>query len=191
MHLKTRFLLKHLIRPVKVESDFTELAAMLDRVMTNGMTVANLRAGAKSVVPLNRTMIAVNDAAAIVGWSVMRRTENEPETRAFTSLVAHPEYRRHGIGTALIEDVLAHARSLGITELKSRVKDSEPAWLAWAESKGFKIDRHQFRSSVTRSEFDESSFASRIAELEAVNLIAYEKPIWQLLQLPIIREVPR
>lgn len=170
MHFKTRFLLKHLIRPLKVESDFAELAAMLDRVLTNGMTVSNLRAGAKSVVPLNRTMIAVNDAAVIVGWSVMRRTENEPETRAFTSLVVHPEYRQKGIGTALIEDVLTHARPIGITELKSRVKDSEPAWLAWAESKGFKIERHQFRSSVTLSEFDESLFVNRIAELEAVGI---------------------
>ena len=29
------------------------------------------------------------------------------------------------------------------------------------------------------------------AELEAADLIAYEKPIWQLLQLPITREVQR
>ena len=129
-------------------NDFSELAAMLDWVMTNGMTVANLNAGTKSVLPLNRTVIAENDDAVIVGWSVMRRSENEPKTRAFTSLIVHPDFRHKGIGSALIDDVTAHAKSIGITELKSRAKDSELAWLAWAESKGFKVDRQQFRSSV-------------------------------------------
>ena len=168
---KKRLLLKHLIRPVDEERDFPELAAMLDQVMTDGMTVARLRAGAKSPAPLNRKMVVKNDEGAIIGWSMLRRSENEPESRAFTSIIAHPDSRRNGIGSALLEDVVAHARSIGVTALKSRVKDSEPGWLVWAKSKGFEIDRHQFRSSIALSEFDDSSFVGHIAELEAAGIV--------------------
>ena len=49
------------IRPVDANRDFPELAAMLDQVMTDGMTVADLRAGAASPAPLNRVMIAVDE----------------------------------------------------------------------------------------------------------------------------------
>lgn len=166
-----RLPLEHLIRPVDEERDFPELAAMLDGVMTDGMTVAQLRTGAKSLVPLNRVMVATNDEGAIIGWSMMRRTENEPESRAFTSVIAHPDSRNQGIGSALLADVVAHARSIGVTELKSRVKDSEPGWLTWANSKGFEIDRHMFRSSIVLSDFDDSSFMNHIAELETAGVV--------------------
>ena len=161
----------HLIRPVDEERDFPELAAMLDQVMTQGMTVAQLRTGAKSPAPLNRNMVALNDEEAIVGWSLLRRSENEPESRAFTSIIAHPHSRRNGIGSALLDDVVTHARSIGVTALKSRVKDSEPGWLAWAKSKGFEIERHQFRSSVALREFDDSPFMGRITELETAGIV--------------------
>ena len=157
-------------------ADFPELAAMLDQVMTDGMTVGELRVGAASPAPLNRVMVAVDDDGAIVGWSMLRRGENEPANRAFTSTIAHPNNRRAGIGSALFEDAVAHARSIGVTELKARVKDSEQGWLAWARSKGFEIDRHSFRSSVVLAEFDGAPFMSRIAELEA-RLERIERPI--------------
>ncbi|MCI0835335.1 MAG: GNAT family N-acetyltransferase [Chloroflexi bacterium] len=144
---------------------------MLDQVMTQGMSVAQLRTGAKSPAPLNRNMVALNDEEEIAGWSLLRRSENEPESRAFTSIITHPDSRRNGIGSALLEDVVTHARSIGVTALKSRVKDSEPGWLAWAKSNGFEIDRHQFRSSITLSEFDGSSFTGRITELEAAGIV--------------------
>ncbi|MCH7970980.1 MAG: GNAT family N-acetyltransferase, partial [Chloroflexi bacterium] len=161
----------HLIRPVDEERDFPELAAMLDQVMTQGMTVAQLRTGAKSPAPLNRNMVALNDEGAIVGWSLLRRSENEPESRAFTSIIAHPDSRRNGIGSALLDDVVTHARSIGVTALKSRVKDSEPGWLVWAKLKGFEIDHHQFRSSVKLSEFDDTPFVGRVTELEAAGIV--------------------
>ena len=159
------------MRPADEEHDFPELPAMLDQVMIQGMTVALLRTEAKSPAPLNRNMVALNDEEAIVGWSLLRRSENEPESRAFTSIITHPDSRRNGIGSALLEDVVTHARSIGVTALKSRVKDSEPGWLARAKSKGFEIDRHQFRSGVALREFDDSPFMGRITELETAGIV--------------------
>ena len=109
---------------------------MLDQVMTQGMTVAQLRTGAKSPAPLNRNMVALNDEEEIAGWSLFRRSENEPESRAFTSIITHPDSRRNGIGSAQLEDVVTHPPSTGVPALHARVKDSEPGWLDPAKSQG-------------------------------------------------------
>lgn len=139
---------------------------MLDRVMTDGMSVSRLREGQHNPAPIHRVMVAANEAGKIVGWYSIYRGSNEPANRAFTSLIVHPEHRRNEIGTALFDDVLAYCRLVGVSNLQSRVKDSEPGWLRWAESKGFSIDRRAFRSSITLSEFDASPFEQRITALE-------------------------
>ncbi|MDA1278417.1 MAG: GNAT family N-acetyltransferase [Chloroflexi bacterium] len=153
------------IRPVDPDHDFPELAAMLDQVMTNGMTVGSLRASASIPSPINRNMVAAYEHGQIIGWSSIGRGENEIPTRAFTSTIAHPDYRRMGVGSALLCDVVDFAKSAGVNELKSRVKDSEPEWLEWAQAHGFIIERHSFRSSVTLAGFEDDSLAKRIKKL--------------------------
>jgi GNAT superfamily N-acetyltransferase len=140
---------------------------MLDRVMTNGMTVNRLREGQNSPAPIHRNMVAISDAGEIVGWSTLNRGANEPKDRAFTSLNVHAEHRRDGTGTALFNDITDFCRSVGVSNLKSRVRDNEPEWLAWAESMGFSIERHSFKSSITLADFDASPFEKAIMGLEA------------------------
>ena len=135
------------------------------------MTVENLRVWQTLPSPLNRHMIATDDNDSIVGWYSLSRSENEPENRAFVSIITHPDHRRRGIGSALFEDAVVLGRSAGITELRSRVKDNEPDWLNWAKSKGFETDRHSFRSSIKLSDFDTSPFESQIAALKTEGLV--------------------
>jgi len=163
--------LNYEIRPIDYDRDVVELAAMLDKVMTNGMTVENIRTWRNSPSPLNRHMIATDAYGSIVGWYALSRSENEPENRAFVSIIVHPDQRREGIGSALLEDAVVSGRSTGIKELRSRIKDDEPGWLEWAKSKGFEIDRHSFRSSIKLSEFDFSLFESHIAELRTEGIV--------------------
>lgn len=159
------------IRPIDFDSDAVELAAMLNQVMTNGMTVENLRVWQNSPSPLNRHVVATDHHDSIVGWYALSRSENEPQNRAFVSIIAHPDHRRMGIGSALFEDAVVSGKSEGIGELKSRIKDNESGWLKWAKSKGFEIDRHSFRSSIKLSEFDTSTYEPHIAELRNEGII--------------------
>ena len=159
------------IRPIDYDHDLPVVVAMLDRVMTNGMTIEGFRAGAESPAPINRNSAAVNAAGEIVGWSLIRRSENEPPNRAFLSIIAHPNHRRSGVGTSLIAEAKTFCQSIGITELKSRVKDDEPGWNEWAKSNGFKIERHSFRSSITLADFDLSEHPSRISELVSERIV--------------------
>lgn len=155
------------VRPVDYENDLEELASMLDRVMTDGMTVERLRESQNNPSPINRTMVATDQNGAIVGWSTMHQGANEPSNRAFSSLIVHLDHRRDGIGNTLHDDIVDFCRANGVTELKSRVKDSEPGWLEWARSKGFEIDRHTFRSSIKLEEFDADPYLDRLTQLES------------------------
>lgn len=163
--------MRHEIRPVDSENDLPELAAMLDEVMTDGMSISRLRGWLTNVRPINRARIASNHSGTIVGWSIVDRTENAPTDRGFASLIVHPDHRRHGIGEALFNDVASFCRTAGITNLKSQVKDSEPGWLAWAEAKGFAIERHSFRSSVKIAEFAFAPFEQATTRLENEGIV--------------------
>ena len=164
-------MVRYEIRPVDSENDLPELAVMLDEVMTDGMSVSRLRGWLTNVRPIKRARVATNDSGTIVGWSILDRTENAPIDRGFASLIVHPNHRRHGIGEALFNDVASFCQSRGITTLISRVKDSEPEWLAWAESKGFAIERHSFRSSIKLAEFDFGPFENATTRLENEGIV--------------------
>ena len=144
---------------------------MLDAVMTNGMTIEGFRAGNDSPAPINRNSAAVNADGDIVGWSLIRRSENEPTNRAFATIIVHPDNRRASVGASLFADVKSFCLSNGVTELKSRVKDNEPGWIEWAKANGFKIERHSFRSSITLADFDMSEHPSRISELTSEGIV--------------------
>jgi ribosomal protein S18 acetylase RimI-like enzyme len=54
------------------------------------------------------------------------------------NVATHPEYRRHGIGRALTEAAMAHARRKGIKELWLHVRDDNPTAIRIYEDLGFK-----------------------------------------------------
>jgi GNAT superfamily N-acetyltransferase len=56
--------------------------------------------------------------------------------RAFIAARVLPEHRRHGVGSALVRDLSAHARGLGLTGVNAFVYADEPHSVAFAESFG-------------------------------------------------------
>ena len=155
----------HKIRPVDYDKDVADLVAMLDEVMTDGMSASRYSSWLNSPRPINRHVVATDDSGAIVGWSLLDRQANAQTNKGFISLIVHPNHRRKRIGTALIEDVFAHCKTVGLSQLNSQVKDNQPNWLAWAESHGFSIERHRYRSSIKLEQFDLVLYENRIAEL--------------------------
>ena len=159
------------IRLVNYDNDLPELAMMLDQVMTDGMTESRYKDWLNGPKPVNRHVVAASDSGSIMGWALLNRPANQPENQGFTSLIVHPNHRGVGIGSALIEDVFAYCRTIGLSQLKSRIKDDEPAWLAWAVSKGFSIERHSYRSSIKLHNFDATPYENLIAKLTYEDII--------------------
>jgi GNAT superfamily N-acetyltransferase len=81
--------------------------------------------------------------------------------------VVAPEFRRRGIGARLYDDALAFARAQGAMRLECEVRDHEPAWLKFAQARGFEIDRHVFDSTLDLATFDDARFAGVIEAVQA------------------------
>jgi mycothiol synthase len=58
--------------------------------------------------------------------------------RLYVGVRVLPEKRRRGLGSALFEPLVAHARALGPEWLSTMVSEAEPESIAWAERRGFK-----------------------------------------------------
>jgi mycothiol synthase len=57
--------------------------------------------------------------------------------RLYVGVRVLPEARRRGLGTALLDDVLEHARELEPEWLSTQVSGAEPDSIAWAQRRGF------------------------------------------------------
>ncbi len=58
-----------------------------------------------------------------------------------------PEHRRRGVGSELLDQVLAHAAGLGRPQLSGMVFEDDPASIAWATNRGFEESDRQIELS--------------------------------------------
>ena len=70
----------------------------------------------------------------IAGYMVMYHAADEGE---IPSVAVHSDYRRRGIGHALMKELFAHARTLGLTRIFLEVRTSNEAAIALYKSHGF------------------------------------------------------
>jgi GNAT superfamily N-acetyltransferase len=97
-------------------------------------TVAEMRA---QHLPDRLLMLATLDGT-VVGSGVADRSDSAGG--GFVAPRVRPEYRRRGVGTALLRPLSAHCATLGVPDLRAMVDD--PGSLAFAERFGFvEVDR--------------------------------------------------
>ncbi len=70
----------------------------------------------------------------IAGYVVMYHAADEGE---IPSVAVHSDFRRRGIGHALLEELFTHARTLGLTRIFLEVRRSNVAAIGLYESQGF------------------------------------------------------
>jgi mycothiol synthase len=97
-------------------------------------TVAEMRAQDSP----DRLLLLASIDGAVVGSGVADRSDSRGG--GFVAPRVLPEYRRRGVGSALLQPLAAHVTALGLSELRAMVEDRES--LAFAEHFGFtEIDR--------------------------------------------------
>ncbi len=79
-------------------------------------------------------LLAEEDGRAI-GLALVTPTDSP--NRRFVGVRVLPDRRRQGIGSALYEPALAHARALEPEWISTDVSAAEPDSIAWAEHRGF------------------------------------------------------
>ncbi|MEK8131806.1 GNAT family N-acetyltransferase [Paenibacillus filicis] len=90
--------------------------------------------------------VAVTEAGEIIGFAISWRAPWTEPGHLCNTLVVDSRYRGQGIGDLLLAHVAQWASKSGASRMLSEAWDDDPAAVAFAERKGFSIDRHTFQS---------------------------------------------
>jgi len=169
------------IRPWNVPDDFERIAAIGSTAFWSPLTVeAMLSAEAEGFSPggIRLRLVATTEGGLVVGYgTVWRRGFDEPGW-FMTRVVVDADFRRQGIGTALLSRLEAFARENGATHFESRLKDTDPGWVLFAEARGYTVEGHHLGAKLAVGAFDETPHAAVIDRLgaEGVRFLSMNGP---------------
>jgi GNAT superfamily N-acetyltransferase len=158
------------IRPVNLDTDIADLARLFTACdPTDPVTEAELRAEFQRNLPgrVTQRLVAVDENEVITGYFNLVHVAEAPANHFYIWSRVDPAYRGQGIGSALWAASLSFLQAQGVTCLSCEVMDNDPVSLAFAERRGFSIDRHHYSSTLNLTSFDETPFQPGIAALEA------------------------
>lgn len=88
-----------------------------------------------------RLYLLAEEQSRAVGLALVAPTDSP--NRRYVGVRVLPDWRRRGIGSALYEPALAHARALEPEWISTMVSEADPDSLAWAERRGFEESSRQ------------------------------------------------
>jgi GNAT superfamily N-acetyltransferase len=127
-----------------------------------------------------RLVLIVEDAAGriVAVGQVSDGGVFAPKDGTFSGTVrVRPKHRRRGVGTALLERLEAHARSMRAPKLNAVVRGDEPDGVRFAERRGFVERNRRYNSYVDVRSFDPSRFEDEeaIASRAGVRLASFRE----------------
>ena len=158
-----------IIGPADPATDLERVAELTNAVHPDSTTAEQLgRAWARKVEGhFLRNLVAKTGQGEVTGFAFVQHGSWLPEGRYWIWLTTDARWRGQGIGTMLYQHAVATALDHHATTLASRVCDDDPVSLAFAERRGFSIERHLFESVIDLACFDEVQFAGVIEAVEA------------------------
>ncbi|MBM3130862.1 MAG: GNAT family N-acetyltransferase [Chloroflexi bacterium] len=156
-------------RPLNFETDAARFAELRSVLSPKPITVQQILEWEEHFPRdgIRRRIVAVDERGILVGYNNVGHVPFMLPNSFWIEVVVASEQRRRGIGARLYDDALAFARAQGATRLECEIRDHEPAWLKFAQARGFVIDRHVFDSTLDLATFDETRFAGVIEAVQA------------------------
>ena len=157
------------IRPASIATDLPDIVRIISPYEYHPTTVDSLRAQFLHNPPerMIRRLVAVYKNETVTGYCYISHPVGAPDHHFYVWLGVLPAYRCQGVGAALWNAALEILQQQGATRLASECEDCEPDGLAFAQQRGFSIERHHYPSILDLTGFDEKPFLPDIATLEA------------------------
>lgn len=135
---------------VSIANQATVTAAALQEEEQHIPSQSSIRYSATGLLEgfARERVVAVNDRNEVVGFALGWRAPFAPGGQIASLLAVRPDAQKHGIGEKLLQYLEGWAISIRASVLMTVVPDSLPASLAFAENRGFIIDRHLFHSTL-------------------------------------------
>jgi ribosomal protein S18 acetylase RimI-like enzyme len=126
-----------LIRPYRPERDLPALAELVSALQGSTLTADQVQAMISwpgHDPSRDRFVAALGNRLVGMGYLFL-----QPLPRSFVKVYTHPDFRRQGIGRALVEFLLAESRQRGARHATSGVPLSNEVALAFASACGFEV----------------------------------------------------
>lgn len=107
-------------------------------------------------------LVAVDEAGQVAGFGYVERANWEPEGRWSIYACSHPNLRGRGVGLALLQEAERIAREAGATQIFSWCQGHDDNAFAWAERRGYALDRQRTESVLDLVTFDPTPFAGAL-----------------------------
>lgn len=171
--------MKYTLRPFE-QRDLSQLLPVLNSYYLEPVTEDEwLRENTQEVAEgsMVRQMVAIATVAEgqggrVAGYSFIKGEYGQwDQGRLQLWVITDPALRGTGVGGYLYDDLLAWAVENEANKLDSMMRDEDTTSLAFAQCRGFHIDRHMFSSRLDIAEFDaefnEQHFRGIIEKVEA------------------------
>ena len=143
----------------------TDLEAVMD-VMTSAFDPGHGEAWTRSqcagILPLSGVvlMLARDGRGEVHGFSLLRTVADEAE---LLLLAVAPKAQRRGVGAALLDHFVEHAKRAGVRRVHLEVRDGNPA-VAMYQAFGFKAEgrRSKYYSGLDGSQHDALTMARQL-----------------------------
>jgi RimJ/RimL family protein N-acetyltransferase len=109
--------------------------------MLEALPMENTRAWLLPLLAQNRPVFVAVEETRVVGWcDITPKDRVWFAHRGTLGMGVHPEYRRRGLGTRLLQAALAHARAIGLERVELEVFASNRAARRLYETIGFRVE---------------------------------------------------
>lgn len=151
--------------------DYAACAAIASSIdpepVTAQQMLENDQAARQDPALTTRRLVAEDGAGQVVGY-VITHFGREAPTRGWYAWVAvHPGHRRKGAGAALFEAVARFVAEQGGTRMISRCAGTDDESFAWAQRRGFAMERQRTESVLDLTTWDGSRFAGHLDRCRA------------------------
>lgn len=156
------------LRPLNLETDVPRYVELVNTILPDPVTEERVREWERNFPRdgIRQQNVALDEHQTMVACNEASRRPNMAAGTFFVEVIVAPAFQRRGIGAQLYDDAIAFAHAQGAARLVCEVRDHNPDWLRFAQTRGFEIDRHIFESTLDLTTFDESCFTDVIESVE-------------------------
>lgn len=154
------------LRPVDLDRDLGELAALFTLVQDDPSTEAELKDDYESCKERILCLNAAGDERGeLLGFNWVTRDRNQAD-KAYFYIIVKPARRGMGAGRMLYADAEGAARAAGIRQIEMNVRDTDPPSRAFVGRRGFSERTHSIAMQMNLDAFDDQPYDALISRLQ-------------------------
>jgi GNAT superfamily N-acetyltransferase len=160
------------LRPLNLDTDAPRYAELLSITSPKPIAIGQVHEWEEHYPRdgIRQRCVALDEQSVIVGYNNASHVPYMLPNSFWIDVTVLPDFRRRGIGEHLYDNAVEFATAQGATRLECEVRDYNPDWLRFAQTRGFQVDRHIFESTLDLATFDESRFAGVIESVQAQDI---------------------